>query len=69
MGTYWTNFAKYGQPNDGILPEWPVYQRKSTSDAFRPQSPLGPVPDEESLWVMDRYFKWRRSEEGKKWAE
>lgn len=70
MGTYWTNFAKYGHPNDGILPEWPPFTRENPQVMhLGPKALLGPVPDEESLWVMDSYFKWRRSEEGKIWAE
>ena len=29
MGTYWTNFAKAGNPNSASLPEWPRYERNS----------------------------------------
>ena len=29
MGTYWTNFAKTGNPNGAGLAEWPKYEEKS----------------------------------------
>jgi para-nitrobenzyl esterase len=27
MGTYWTNFSKYGNPNGKGMPEWPLQRR------------------------------------------
>jgi len=30
---------------------------------------LGPVPSAESLKVLDTYFEWRRTPEGKAWAQ
>lgn len=29
MGTYWTNFAKTGNPNGGDTPKWPGYEQKN----------------------------------------
>lgn len=70
MGTYWTNFAKYGDPNGPGVPEWPAF-----SDANPQVMVLGPiphtgsVPSAESLEVLDGYFRWRRTEEGREWAK
>jgi para-nitrobenzyl esterase len=30
---------------------------------------VGPVPDEKSMKVLDAYFKWRMTPEGKAWAK
>lgn len=63
MMTYWTNFAKTGDPNDGVLPQWPEFTGEGgqvmnlTGDA-----PFaGPVHEESSMKVLDAYFAWRRS--------
>jgi hypothetical protein len=34
-----------------------------------PGAYLGKVPDEEALNVLDNYYTWRRSAEGKEWAK
>ncbi len=69
MATYWTNFAKYGNPNGKGLPEWPAFSDKHPLVMYFNQSPYtGPVPSEESLKLLDNYFKWRLSAEGKAWA-
>lgn len=66
MITYWTNFAKYGNPNGQGVPEWPAFSESSPAVMYFSQKPfVGPVPSLESLKVLDDYFKWRRTQEGK----
>jgi para-nitrobenzyl esterase len=70
MGTYWTNFAKYGNPNGEGVPAWPAFSDENPEVMYFEQVPhIGPVPSQESLKVMDEYFKWRRSEDGAAWAK
>ena len=69
MGTYWTNFTKYGNPNDDTLPEWPEFSEENPKVMYFKQTPhVGPVPSEASLNVLNNYFEWRRSDEGVKWV-
>ena len=69
MSTYWTNFAKYGHPNSEEVPEWQSFtENNPVVMHLGPAAKLGPVPDENSLNVMDKYFEWRRSLEGSTWA-
>jgi para-nitrobenzyl esterase len=69
MSTYWTNFAKYGQPNGNSLPAWPVFSASNPLVMYFNKTPsIGPVPSAESLKILDQYFKWRRTPEGKEWA-
>jgi para-nitrobenzyl esterase len=70
MGVYWTNFAKYGNPNGEGLPQWPAFKKPASKVMyFGPTPHLGDVPDSKSLKVLDAYFKWRRTPEGEKWAQ
>lgn len=70
MATYWTNFAKYGDPNGGGLPEWPAFSQANPKVMYFSQKPfIGPVPSAESLKVLDKYFEWRRTPEGAAWAK
>lgn len=70
MGTYWTNFTKYGDPNGEGLTEWPVFTNSNPQVMYLgPDARIGPVPDEKSLWVLDVYFAWRRTPEGREWAK
>lgn len=70
MGTYWTNFAKFGHPNGDGVTLWPAFSEANPVVMYLgPTAYLGQVPDEASLKVLDDYYKWRRSAEGKTWAQ
>jgi para-nitrobenzyl esterase len=70
MMTYWTNFAKHGDPNGPGVQEWKPFTTANPAVMhFRQQPVMGRVPSEESLKVLDQYFDWRRSPEGKEWAK
>jgi para-nitrobenzyl esterase len=70
MATYWTNFAKRGDPNGEGLPTWPAFSDANPLVMYFSQTPhTGPVPSAESLKVLDAYFAWRRTPEGEAWAK
>ena len=70
MSTYWTNFAKYGHPNSAGVPAWPAFSNANPVVMHFAKTPhIGPVPDAASLKVLDAYFEWRRTPEGKQWAK
>jgi para-nitrobenzyl esterase len=70
IGTYWTNFAKYEHPNGDGVPLWPVFSNENPQVMYLGPTPhTGLVPSEKSLKVLDAYFEWRRSPEGKEWAQ
>ena len=67
MATYWTNFAKYGDPSSS---GWPAFSDANPVVMYFGQTPhTGPVPSADALKVLDGYFKWRRSPEGETWAK
>lgn len=70
MGTYWTNFAKYGDPNGSNLPKWPTFNDETGKVMYFSQKPyVDSVPSLESMKVLDQYFKWRRTPEGEALAK
>jgi len=70
MATYWTNFAKRGDPAGEGVPVWPVFSDANPIVMYFGQTPhTGPVPSVESLKILDSYFAWRRTAEGEAWAK
>ena len=70
MVTYWTNFAKQGNPDGEGVPEWPAFSDANPVVMYFNQTPhTGPVPSAGSLKVLDAYFAWRRTPEGEAWAK
>jgi para-nitrobenzyl esterase len=69
MLKYWTNFAKYCDPNgkqrDPALPTWPLFKNdRSQVMVLTGEGPHpAPVASEDAMWVLDKYFAWRRSQE------
>jgi len=65
MVTYWTNFAKYGDPNGKTETRWPAFSDQTPELMYFAGTPhTGPVPNEQGLKTLDAYFAWRRSPEG-----
>ncbi len=70
VSTYWTNFAKFGDPNGAGVPAWPEFTEKDRRVMhFQNTASVGPVPSADALAVLDRYFAWRRTPEGEAWAQ
>jgi para-nitrobenzyl esterase len=69
MATYWTNFAKRGDPNGKGVPMWPAFSSSNQQAMhFEGEARVGAVPDETGLKVLDDYFAWRRTPAGSRAA-
>jgi para-nitrobenzyl esterase len=61
--SYWTNFAKKGDPNGEGLPRWPAFSlAKPVVMHLRPAPAAGPLTNPQQLKVLDAYFAWRRAQ-------
>lgn len=70
VSTYWTNFAKHGDPNSPEVPKWPQFTEENRQLMyFKNGASPGPVPSAGALEVLDAYFAWRRNPEGAAWAK
>ena len=70
VATYWTNFAKRGDPNGPGVPAWPEFTASNRPVMyFHDTATVGPVPSAGALAVLDSYFAWRRTPEGTAWAK
>jgi para-nitrobenzyl esterase len=64
ISEYWTNFAKYGDPNGDDLPAWPEFRDgENTVMLLKGQPCTIPVPNLEQLKAIDEYFDWKRGSE------
>lgn len=70
VATYWTNFAKRGDPNGDGVPAWPRFTENDRKLMyFKNQAYPGPVPSADGLEALDAYFAWRRTPDGATWAK
>ncbi|PQA87644.1 carboxylesterase/lipase family protein [Hyphococcus luteus] len=66
MADYWTNFVKTLDPNDGELPHWPQFSENEPQVMILENGPhAGALPSYERYDILDDYFAWRRTPEGR----
>jgi para-nitrobenzyl esterase len=70
MATYWTNFAKAGNPNGAGLPFWPAFTAKEQQRmVFKDTPQAKPYDNRAQLEAMEAYFTWRRTAEGREYGK
>lgn len=61
--TYWTDFAKRGDPSGSGLPKWQAFSARHPGVMHFDTSPqMGGVPNLKQLEALDGYYAWRRSQ-------
>lgn len=62
VSSYWTNFAKTGDPNGPGLPPWPVFSTSDQQVMFLDDAQPGarPTPNMTEIKALDAYYAWRR---------
>ncbi|MDR2653645.1 MAG: carboxylesterase family protein [Prevotellaceae bacterium] len=61
MIKYWTNFAKYGDPNGEDLPKWETYSADNPFVILLKDIPQRiDLPNKDKLILMEEYFKYLR---------
>jgi para-nitrobenzyl esterase len=66
MASYWTNFAKNGDPNRDDLPVWPQFTEQEPVHMYLDSNPApGPVPNLDKLELYEEFYKYRRESEDK----
>ncbi len=61
MISYWTNFAKTGNPNVEGLPYWPQFEAgKKTVMMIKDGGHVIEHPNMDKIKVIDEYFRWKR---------
>ena len=61
VSTYFTNFAKTGNPNGAGLPQWPAFSEQRQEVMFLDANAgARPMPNVPQLTAFEKYFAWRR---------
>jgi len=63
LRTYWTNFAKTGNPNGPGIPAWPAFGKTTPRmlHIASENTKAVPIVSEDGLRALDEYFAWRRT--------
>jgi para-nitrobenzyl esterase len=67
MSSYWSNFARSGDPNGPGLPAWPPFDEKEMKTMVFDRAPgARPLPNLEKLKALDAYYARHQEQAGAK---